>query len=194
MPRACRTPAPPLWQGEGGAYVIDRDALTWPYVQHYMRARRPLFKNRVRGSGVGAVALPESPAELRLLAADAEWCSLVDLVGLVRAEAGGRGGRRGRGRGGAGASGGGHSAGARAPAERYGNAAHAGVRAAGGAGTIECERWRESFLLKKQAAAIGVDSARVAEAAGEIPALIALILRTEAEPLWIAVEIVRIAI
>ena len=38
------------------------------------------------GSGAGAVVLPESRAELRLLAADAEWCGLAELVGLARAE------------------------------------------------------------------------------------------------------------
>ena len=55
---------------------------------HYLRARRPLFKNGVRaGSSAGAVALPDSPAELRLLAMDAEWCGLPKLVGLVLAEA-----------------------------------------------------------------------------------------------------------
>ena len=56
--------------------------------------------------------------------------------------------------------------------------------------------------LKKQAAALGVDAAHVAAAAageitaGEITALIALVLRTEAEPLWIAerAEAVQISV
>jgi hypothetical protein len=82
-----REEAPTLPQAPDGAYVIDRDAGSWRHVMNYLRARRPVYKNGVRtGSMAGEVVLPDSKAELRQLAVDANWYALDELEALARGQ------------------------------------------------------------------------------------------------------------
>ena len=82
----------PLIQGPDGAYLIERDGHSFRYVVDFLRSQRSEFRN---GVSVGRadvpavhVLLPESSRELQLLASEARWYGLAELVEQVEAQLG----------------------------------------------------------------------------------------------------------
>lgn len=86
--------AEPLAQAADGAFLIDRDGLSFRYVLNYLRARRPVYKNGLvvqrepepepeaesgAETGFSDVVLPESKPELRLLLAEVRYYRLPEL-------------------------------------------------------------------------------------------------------------------